>query len=76
MMLVLSRRIGERVVIDRDIHVTVVALDGRRVFLGIEAPEAVPILRSELIENRPAGRRPDQAKGPRIRKSARLALCP
>jgi carbon storage regulator CsrA len=73
-MLVLSRRVGERVVIENDIHVTVVAVEGRRVYLGIEAPEAVSILRSELTEERPVGRRPAKVIGPKIRKSARIAL--
>jgi carbon storage regulator len=68
MMLVLSRRIGERVVIQSDIYVTVVAVEGRRVVLGIDAPGAVPILRSELTEKRPAEKRS------RIRKLTRIAL--
>jgi carbon storage regulator len=74
MMLVLSRRAGERVVIGSDIHVTVVAVDGRRVYLGIEAQEEVPILRAELTEKRVPRSKPALVKGPRFRKSARLAL--
>jgi carbon storage regulator len=47
-MLVLSRRVGERVVIGETIVLTVVEVDSRRVRLGIEAPPDVPIWREEL----------------------------
>lgn len=47
-MLVLSRRVGERVVIGDGITVTVTRVAGQRVMLGIEAPEGVRILRGEL----------------------------
>lgn len=47
-MLVLSRRVGERVVIGDGITVTVTRVAGQRVMLGIEAPAGVRILRGEL----------------------------
>jgi carbon storage regulator len=47
-MLVLSRKVGERVVIGGGVVVTVVALRGARVRLGIEAPVALDIGRDEL----------------------------
>lgn len=47
-MLVLSRRIGEQIVIDNDIIVTVAAVQGNRVRIGITAPERVRIDREEL----------------------------
>ena len=47
-MLVLSRKPGENVVIGGGITVTVVAVNGNRVRLGIVAPDNVPILREEL----------------------------
>jgi carbon storage regulator len=47
-MLVLSRKVGERLQIDDDIIVTVVKLDDGRVRLGIEAPPHVRVLRQEL----------------------------
>ena len=49
-MLVLSRRIGERVCIGPDVVVRVVEISGNRVRLGIEAPPHVRILRGELAE--------------------------
>lgn len=47
-MLVLSRKVGEKLVIGNDIWVTVVAVKGNSVRVGIDAPDDVPILRSEL----------------------------
>jgi carbon storage regulator len=47
-MLVLSRKVGEKLVIGNEIWVTVVAVNGNRVRVGIAAPDDVPILRSEL----------------------------
>ncbi len=52
-MLVLSRKVGERFVIDGRIVVTI--LEGRgadQVRLGIEAPADVSILRAEVAERR------------------------
>ena len=48
-MLVLSRRSGERIVIDDQIVVTVVEIKGDKVRLGIEAPKEIPIRREELV---------------------------
>jgi carbon storage regulator len=48
-MLILSRRIGERIRIDGDIVLTVVKVRGQQVQLGFEAPESVRIVREELI---------------------------
>jgi len=50
-MLVLTRKLGERIVIGDDIVVTVVAIGPGRVRLGIEAPPTVPVLRDELQPN-------------------------
>jgi carbon storage regulator len=47
-MLVLSRRIGEKLVIGDEITVTVNRVAGNRVSLGIEAPPHVRVVRSEL----------------------------
>ena len=47
-MLVLSRKIGEKVVIGEGIVVVVKRILGQRVTFGIEAPETVRIVRGEL----------------------------
>lgn len=49
-MLVLSRRVGEKIVIDGGITIEVVGiLSGNRVRLGITAPGNVTIWRDELL---------------------------
>ncbi|MBM3281388.1 MAG: carbon storage regulator [Candidatus Harrisonbacteria bacterium] len=48
-MLVLSRKIGEKIKIGNDIFIKVNAVKGRRVVLLIEAPLSVSILRGELV---------------------------
>jgi carbon storage regulator len=49
-MLVLSRRVGEEIVIDGNIRITVVALRGQQVRLGITAPKSVAVAREELLD--------------------------
>jgi len=48
-MLVLSRRIGERLVIDAKITVTVIEVRGGQIRLGIEAPPEIPVWREEVV---------------------------
>ncbi len=50
-MLVLSRKIGERIVINDQITVEVLQVIGNRVRLGVTAPSGIPILREELINS-------------------------
>jgi carbon storage regulator len=47
-MLVLTRKLGEELVIGDAIRLTVVAVRGKQVRLGITAPAAVSICREEL----------------------------
>ena len=47
-MLVLSRKVSEKIQIGDEITVTVVRLSNGGVRLGIEAPDGVPILRDEV----------------------------
>lgn len=49
-MLVLSRKVGEQIVINNDIVVTVIEIRGDKVRLGIEAPPEVPAHRAEVHE--------------------------
>jgi len=48
-MLILTRSIGERIVIDDNIVLTVVRIRGQRAQLGLEAPPEVPIRRAETL---------------------------
>jgi carbon storage regulator len=50
-MLILSRRVGETVLIDGDIKIVVLECTRNGVRLGIEAPANVTILRGELLHS-------------------------
>ncbi|QGG80796.1 carbon storage regulator CsrA [Litorivicinus lipolyticus] len=47
-MLVLTRKIGEKVMIGDDISVTVLGMFGNHVRLGISAPKTVGVHREEI----------------------------
>lgn len=49
-MLVLSRKVGERIHIGNDVFVEVRRVAGNRVTLAVNAPKSVRILRGELVE--------------------------
>lgn len=49
-MLVLSRKEGERIVVNGNIVITVASVDRGKVRLAIEAPKDVPIHREEVHE--------------------------
>jgi len=63
-MLVLSRKLGEKVRIGSDISLVVVEVKGNRVRFGIDAPGHVRILREELCDllAEPVGRSLDNHK--------------
>lgn len=48
-MLVLRRKVGERIILDGVISVSVLAVEGERVKIGITAPAEVAIVREELL---------------------------
>lgn len=48
-MLVLSRKLGEKIHIGDHICITIVDIDRGKIRLGIEAPRDVPIFRQELL---------------------------
>jgi len=60
-MLVLSRKEGERLVVDDNIVITVVKVQGGGVRIGIEAPPEVAIKRAELLSRPNAGMKPRSA---------------
>ncbi len=47
-MLVLSRKVGERILVGDQIRITVVRLTNGGVRIGIEAPDEMPVLREEV----------------------------
>ncbi len=51
-MLVLSRKLGEKIYIGENVCITVVDIDRGKIRLGIEAPRDVPIYRQELLPSK------------------------
>jgi len=51
-MLVLTRKLMEKLYIGNDVCVTVVRLEGGQVRLGIDAPREVTVVRAELLDGR------------------------
>jgi len=51
-MLVLSRKVGEEILIGDNIHLMVVAIKGDKVRIGINAPKEVVVDRQEVHEAR------------------------
>jgi carbon storage regulator len=49
-MLVISRKLGQGLILGKDIEITVLRVDGDQVRLGIKAPREVPVLRRELLD--------------------------
>ena len=49
-MLVLSRKVGERILLGDKIRITVVRVSGGGVRLGIEAPSDIAVVREEVIK--------------------------
>jgi carbon storage regulator len=62
-MLILSRKVHQEIVIGNGISITIVAIRGRQVRVGIKAPPNVHIRRDELepLEKETA---PDEKMGP------------
>ena len=49
-MLILTRRIGETITICNDVTVTVLAVKGTHVRIGIQAPKDTPVHREEVYQ--------------------------
>ena len=51
-MLVIARRVGEEIVIDGNVRITVLGTRGSQVRLGILAPPSVAVLRREVFDRK------------------------
>jgi carbon storage regulator len=60
-MLILTRRIGESVMIGDDVSITVLAVKGNQVRVGIDAPKHLSVHREEIYERVKAAKAADLA---------------
>lgn len=47
-MLILSRRLGESIVIGEDVNITILGVTGNQIRIGIDAPKSVSVHRKEI----------------------------
>lgn len=52
-MLVLSREVGQKIRVGKDVLITVTRIGRGKVRIGFEAPVEIPIVRTELEESEP-----------------------
>lgn len=48
-MLVLTRKVGQNIMVGEDIRISVIEVRGKQVRLGVEAPDGLPIHREEVF---------------------------
>ena len=65
-MLILTRRIGESVMIGDDVSITVLRVKGNQVRLGVNAPRTVSVQREEIFERIKSEDPASEAAPPRI----------
>lgn len=63
-MLIISRKVGESLVIGDEIEVFVSEINGDKVKLAIMAPESIKILRNELVETNRLNKEANKAIDP------------
>jgi carbon storage regulator len=49
-MLILTRRVNEKLMVGDDVTVTVLSISGNQVRIGVNAPRHVPVHREEIYE--------------------------
>ena len=61
-MLVLSRKVGERILVGDNVTITVVRLTNGGVRLGIEAPTEMTVVREEVVQKQSVASTLDESK--------------
>ena len=49
-MLILTRRVGEKLIIGDDVKVTILGVKGNQIRIGIDAPKDMPVHREEIYQ--------------------------
>jgi carbon storage regulator len=62
-MLVLSRKVGQKIVLGDQVTITINRISGHRVSIGIVAPEGMRVIRSELKPHDKQPKNEDAAEG-------------
>jgi len=75
-MLVLSRKVNQRILLSGNIRITVTCIRGNQVRLGIEAPDQIEILRGELMDSAPAAPSPVRRGRGRPTSSTGVSMLP
>jgi carbon storage regulator len=63
-MLILTRRVGETVMIGDDVTITVLGVKGNQVRVGINAPKSVAVHREEIYERIKREQQPERQESP------------
>ena len=63
-MLVLTRKINQSIMIGDQIEITVLAVSGEKVRIGIEAPRDISVFRQEVLDNMDEGDKPKPPPDP------------
>jgi len=69
-MLILTRRVGETVMIGDDVTITVLGVKGNQVRVGINAPKSVAVHREEIYERIKREQQSDLAENPKAAEYA------
>ena len=71
-MLVLTRKVGEEIVINGNIRITITLIKGDKVRIGVTAPPDVPIHRQEILDRLTAFTEPDVVVSQQPHKKERV----